>query len=399
MAAAAFATQSKQLYTLTAYGRGFIIKCEVPSQCDFYGQKYLTIAEDATTKAVSFWNDSHNGWIVRGRDYVFAEAFVKFLNNNQTTTTDDMEAAEALASMNDEAEVMLGDEPLYTMTHYGRGYLIECNDPKQSTWWGEKYIALSNRKEPAVAFWNASLEGYIVKGRDAEEAEFFIHLANRPSTAPKPAEPTPSTPKRTRAKPAPVPATPRRSARLAAQRREEPPAAPVVVRQTRRIAHPEVPSRTFQMGPTVNFIRKFPKVQVRRRLFAQDDDEMRFVWGGEAEPMEDEMEDRMGYVCASLQRGGDGLDDDYVPDSEEDEEDDDGEFDRTVYQPYKGMTLRPRPGDSVVPLYWLTCGADHKLYGRPYLGYPAAKAVRANCWKVEPNAEKQYIDGGAVFQE
>ena len=365
MAAAAFATQSNnQLYSLTPYGRGYLIKCSQPSACDFYAQKYLTVAKDPSIDVKAFWNATQNGWIVRGRDLVYAQEFVRYLNATNVDT-EEKEAAEALASMKDEAEVDLGNEPLYTLIKHGRAYLIECNDPKQSTWWGEKYIALSNHKDAAVAFWNASLEGYIVKGRDVEEAEFFLHIANRPSTAPAPATPKPKTQSRRKVV---VPTTPRRSARLATKRRQEPVAPTPAVRQLRRIAHPEVPSRTFQTGPTVNFIKKFPKVEVRRRLFTEDEEELE----------EDE---------------------EYEPESADDEEDDDEAFDEVVYQPYKGMTLRHRPGNCVVPLYWLTCGADHKLYGRPYLGYPAAKAVRANCWKVEPNMEKQYIDGGAKFVE
>lgn len=81
---------------------------------------------------------------------------------------------------NKEAKVELTeDDNLFTLTKHGRGYLIECNDPTQVSWWGEKYLALSEQKDAGVAFWNQTLEAYVVRGRDVEEAEYFVHRAQR----------------------------------------------------------------------------------------------------------------------------------------------------------------------------------------------------------------------------
>jgi len=82
MAAAANASQSKNLYNVAPLGRGYLLTCSNPNLCEFYGQTYLTIAEDQSVSATAFWSDTHQGWIVRGRDVTFAEAFVEYLNTN-----------------------------------------------------------------------------------------------------------------------------------------------------------------------------------------------------------------------------------------------------------------------------------------------------------------------------
>jgi hypothetical protein len=235
MAAAANASQSKNLYNLTPYGRAYVITCADPNACDFYDQKYLTIAKDETMERQAFWSDTHNGWIVRGRDVDYAKAFVDYLNQQQETTAEEMEVAETLATMgdlDDEADVELAeDEDLFTLTQHGRGYLIECNDPKQTSWWGEKYLALSEVNKPGIAYWNKTLEAYVVRGRDVEEAEYFVHRANHPEN-------------RT--------TTPKTSLRPIRIPREAPPAPQRTTRRT----------RTFPLGESQRFTRS-----VARRLF------------------------------------------------------------------------------------------------------------------------------------
>lgn len=181
------AIANNQLYNLTAYGRGYLITCTDPSKCSFYEQQYLTIAadEEKEINVVSYWNAGQSGWVVRNRDVEYAREFVRFLNQDYA----EQDAAETLASFHEEAIVDLeDDEDLYTIDQYGRGYLIECNDPTKSEWWGEKYIALSESSEPGIAYWNNTLEAYIVRGRDAEEAEYFVHRANDMRSLEEPAE-------------------------------------------------------------------------------------------------------------------------------------------------------------------------------------------------------------------
>ena len=266
--------QSNSLYNLTSYGRGYLITCTDPSACDFYGRAYLTIAQDSQMNRVAYWNDSHSGWIVRGRDVEYAKAFIQYLN--------DRNAAETLASLaysgRDEAKVDLSDdEDLITLAKHGRGYLIECNDPSRITWWGEKYIALSEQEDAGVAYWNPTLEAYVVRGRNAEEAEYFVHRANHPKNQNVDAPKTPPRPIR-------VP-------------RNTPPAP---VRKT----------RTFTQGESQRFTRS-----VARRLFEEKEDDTsdeEYVPSEEDDESDDdeiydeEVTSNGPYVGMTLRRARDG---------------------------------------------------------------------------------------------
>lgn len=126
-----------------------------------------------------------------------------------------------------------GDD-LFTITKHGRAHLIECHDPSQCSFYGNKYLALSDSDEPGVAFWNDLLYGWIVRPEDREEAEYFVHQANHPKNRQQPlSQPVPQT--------SPI----HRSARLT------PPPAPT--RTTRR----------FPIGEEQGF--------VRRQLFTESD--------------------------------------------------------------------------------------------------------------------------------
>jgi hypothetical protein len=345
MAAAANASQSKNLYTLIGYGDGYLITCADPNACDFYEQKYLTIAKDETMERQAFWNATLYGWFVRGRDVVYAKAFVDYLNQQQETTAEEKEVANALVTMgdlDDEADVELSeDEDLFTLSTYGRAYLIECHDPSQCAFYGNKYIALSDTEEPGVAFWNDRLSGWIVRPEDRDEAEYFVHQANHP--------------KNLRRRPAtPILTTPPRPTRAT------PPVAPV-----RK-------SRTFPMGESQRLTRS-----VARRLFESEQQQQATMESSDDDGLEPD------YDSSS----------DYVPSEDEDESDDE-DMNEHVYLPYEGMTLRPnnRSGG-----FYMTCSNAHHLQGRPYLGHPAAHCLRPNCWSVASGTEQQFLEGGAVF--
>lgn len=338
------AIASQQLYTIAAYGRGYIIKCTQPDVCHFYGRKYLTIAEGASIKATSYWNDSQNGWIVRGSDYDRAKAFIDYLNAKADTGApgaEEKEAAQTLATMGG------ARDDNFTLERYGRGYLIKCSDPSECPWWGAQYIALSDTEGAGTAFWNAKLGGYIVRNRDADEAEHFVHLANHPKS---PRTSAPTTP-------------PRRT------RRASPPPAP---RRSRK-------SRTFPTEETDGGEVHFTRATARRLFQAEQE--------GEAGEVVEEDSDS-------------DSDSDYVP-SDEESDDDDAEFDEVTSEgPYTGMTLRYRGrGGYRRSTYYLTCAASHHLHGRPFLGHPAARGVRDNCWEVRGETVQQFLDGGAKMEE
>ena len=325
---AASASQSKQLYTIRPYGKAHLIECSDTSKCNFYGEPIYTPMEGLTL----FFHPQTNGWVVRGSESENAKYWVEQEN-------DYCEAAQILSTFSESAVELEEDEDNFTLERYGRGYLIECSDPSGCPWWGAQYIALSDTEGAATAFWNETLGGYIVRNRDADEAEHFVHLANHPK-APRTSGPT----------------TP-----------------PRVTRSTQPMAPRK--SRTFPTavdGGEVCFTRA-----TARRLFQEDQEE------GEA-----------GEVT------NDDGDSDYVP-SDESDDDDDAEFDKVTSEgPYTGMTLRSRGrGGYRRPAYYLTCAASHRLHGRPFLGHPAARGVRANCWEVNGDAAQQFIDGGATMEE
>ena len=326
---AATASQSKQLYTIRPYGKAHLIECTNCSVCDFYGEPVHTPSDDLTL----FFHPQTNGWIVRGSEGRLAKRWVK--EENQA-----WEAAQTLSTMGG------ARDDNFTLERYGRGYLIRCFDSTDCPWWGSEYIALSDAEDAGTAFWNKKLGGYIVRNRDADEAEYFVHLANHPK-APRASAPT--TP-------------PRRSKRVS------PPPAP---RRTRK-------TRTFPTDATDGGEVRFTRATARRLFQADQEGEAgEVVWGGEA------MEE----------------DSDYVPSDEE--TDDDAEFDEATREgPYTGMTLRSRGrGGYRRPAYYLTCAASYRLHGRPFLGHPAARGVRANCWEVNSEAVQQFLDGGAKMEE
>ena len=66
--AAAASNSSQKLYTFEFYGHGYLIKVRDSSRCDFYGEKYLTIASNDTFEIVAFWNEKLQGWVVKPKD-------------------------------------------------------------------------------------------------------------------------------------------------------------------------------------------------------------------------------------------------------------------------------------------------------------------------------------------
>lgn len=277
---------------------------------------------------------------MRGSEGRLARRWVKEENQR-------FEAAQTLATMGG------ARDDNFTLERYGRGYLIKCFDPTDCPWWGSEYIALSNTEGAGTAFWNAKLGGYIVRNRDADEAEYFVHLANHPK-APRTSAPT--TP-------------PRRSKRVS------PPPAPRRSRKT----------RTFPTDATDGGEVRFTRATARR-LFQADQEEGEageVVWGGEAEARTE----------AELME--EDSDSDYVPSDEE--TDDDAEFDEATREgPYTGMTIRWRPRRG---FYIMTCSSSHRLCGRPFLGHPVARALRSNCWEIRHDATEQFVEGGAVMEE
>lgn len=351
---AAIASQSNQLYSIRPYGKAFLIKCSDASKCDFYGEPIHTPSDKLTL----FYHPQTDGWIVRGSEGEEAAYWVEQEN-------DYVEAARILATMGEEeapeCEVELGeDEDNFTLERYGRGYLIECSDPSECPWWGEKYISLSNTEGAGTAFWNNSLEGYVVRRRDVNEAEYFVHLANHPK-APRASTPTPTTPPRlTR------------------------PIEPAAPRRTRK-------TRTFPTDATDGGEVRFTRATARCLFQADQEKEEagEVVWGGEAE------------ARTEAELVEEDSDSDYVPSDDEESEDDDELFAESITEgPYTGMTLRSRGrGGYRRPAYYLTCAASHRLHGRPFLGHPAARGVRANCWEVNGEAAQQFLDGGAKMEE
>ena len=317
------------LYKLESYGSDSIIRVTRPSECNFFAQQSLTIAKSDTLDVKATWNTTDRGWVCENKNLEYANAFVTEMNR--------LYEAEYDSEDMDDSSFMNEDFPLFTITPHGRAYLIRCNDWTACEWWTEKYIALSNNEEPAVAFWNDRLGGYIVRGRDKREACRFVLRANQPKWD---GVDTPTT----------APSTPIRPSSPV------PPNAPARPRKTR--------SRILPAEREEGEVLKRANA-VKRTLCVTDEEE--------------------------------DSDSDYVPSEDEiDSEDDDELFVENTTDihdgPYSGMTLRLTLGG-----FYMTCSADHPLYNRPYLGHPAAASKSPNCWFVRSGTETQFLEGGAVF--
>ena len=405
---AATASQSKQLYTIRPYGKAFLIECTNCSMCEFYGEPIHTPSDDLTL----FFHPQTNGWIVRGSEGRLAKRWVKEENQR-------FEAAQTLTTMGG------ARDDNFTLERYGRGYLIKCSNPTECPWWGSEYIALSNTEGAGTAFWNAKLGGYIVRNRDADEAEYFVHLANHPK-APRTSAPTTPPRRSKRVSPPPAPRktrtfptdatdggevrflTPTIARRLFRNPTELEMKDPVGLYKFYNEAARRVSNKNYE---ELNDIQQAHVEACAWDSLEEADEAGEVVWGGEA--MEEDSDsdyvssDEDDYVSSDeeddyVSRDEDNYvssDSDYVPSDEE--TDDDAEFDEATSEgPYTGMTLRSRGrGGYRRPAYYLTCAASHRLHGRPFLGHPAARAVRANCWEVNSEAVQQFLDGGAKMEE
>lgn len=65
-------------FVLKEIGRGYVITCVTPDECDFWGEKLIYFDQSQTTAGV--WDDESGGWIVRRRDLREARAFVEVAN-------------------------------------------------------------------------------------------------------------------------------------------------------------------------------------------------------------------------------------------------------------------------------------------------------------------------------
>lgn len=232
------AATASQLYTIRPYGKAFLIECSDSSKCEFYGEPIHMPSDDLTL----FFHPQTNGWIVRGSEGRLARRWVKEQNES-------FEAAQTLATMGGSRD------DNFTLERYGRGYLIRCFDSTECPWWGSEYIALSDAEDAGTAFWNKKLGGYIVRNRDADEAEYFVHLANHPK-APRTSAPT-TPPRRTR--------------------RASPPPAPV--RKTRK-------SRTFPTDATEGGEVRFTRATARRLFEAEQEGEPEVEYHDASKEME-----------------------------------------------------------------------------------------------------------------
>lgn len=67
------------LYTLQEYGRGYIIRCNNPSKCEFLGKPCIYM-NDSEYGPKAYFNGPIGAWVVRRRDYNDALSFVNKLN-------------------------------------------------------------------------------------------------------------------------------------------------------------------------------------------------------------------------------------------------------------------------------------------------------------------------------
>lgn len=66
----------------------------------------------------------------------------------------------------------------FTLTGHGKEFLLECYEPSAYDWWGKESLNLTDEKDPVIVVWNSTLQAYIVKDTQIEEAEYFIHRTN-----------------------------------------------------------------------------------------------------------------------------------------------------------------------------------------------------------------------------
>lgn len=72
-------------FSLTAQGRGFVIRCARPDECDFYGADLIYLTNDREKSAI--WDHTSQGWIVNRRDIEVAEQFIRVANAGRQNRT------------------------------------------------------------------------------------------------------------------------------------------------------------------------------------------------------------------------------------------------------------------------------------------------------------------------